>query len=54
MGKSNAKKSKDILEMCQIYKCQDTVIKVEPKFKNESKRTLFHSLGQMVCKSFQD
>lgn len=51
---SNDKQNKHELEKSQTYKCDDTVIKVEPVFKKDGKRTLFHSLGQMVHKETQD
>ena len=44
------KQNKDIPEMHQTYKCEDTVINVEPIFKTTGKRTLFDSLGLMVHK----
>lgn len=51
---SPTKQNKDYPEMSQTYKCDDTVVLVEPVFKKEGKRTLFHSLGQMVHKETQD
>lgn len=51
---SNDKQNKHELEQSQTYKCDDTVIKVEPVFKKDGKRTLFHSLGQIVHKETQD
>ena len=49
-----AKQNKDIPEMHQSYKCNDTVIMVEPFFKTTGKRTLFDSLGWMVHKDKKD
>lgn len=48
------KQNKDIPEMHQTYKCEDTVINVEPIFKTTGKRTLFDSLGLMVHKEAID
>lgn len=45
-----SKQDKDIPEMHQSYKCEDTVIIVEPIFKTTGKQRLFDSLGSMVHK----
>lgn len=51
---SKDKQNKHELEQSQTYKCTDTLIKVEPVFKKNGKRTLLHSLGHMVNKETQD
>ena len=51
---SKDKQNKNELEQSQTYKCADTLITVEPVFKKNGKRTLFHSLGHMVNKETQD
>lgn len=51
---SKDKQNKHELEQSQTYKCADTLIKVEPVFKKNGKRTLFHSLGHMVNKETPD
>ena len=48
------KQDKDVPEIRQSYKCEDTVVNVEPIFKTTGRRRLFDSLGSIVHKDNKD